>query len=71
MALLSSVFGREGTDLAWPLNDLTWGKRNGQGTSCPLETLRLSGWGREGDVLFSGHPESGCGEEHLLSSEGP
>lgn len=32
----------------------------------PLETLRLRGWGREGGVLLSGHPESGCGEEHLL-----
>lgn len=33
---------------------------------CPLEALRLRDGGREGSVLFSGHPESGGGEGDLL-----
>lgn len=67
MALLSSVSGREGTDIARPLNDLKWrGGGVDRELPCSLETFRLRSWGREGGILCSGHPESGCGEEHLL-----
>lgn len=36
---------------------------NGLGCPCHLEALRPRGWGREGSVLFAGHPESGGGQE--------